>query len=75
VSFHNVDGDPTAITQSDIGEVTSRAFFRSGILAGSVLRESGLKNGQDLLTHSIFGEVDPTLDNIIASEQIKFIPK
>jgi hypothetical protein len=75
VSFHNVDGDPTAITQSDIGEVTSRAFFRSGILTTNVLRESGLKNGQDLLTHSIFGEVDPTLDNVIASEQIKLIPK
>jgi len=75
VTFHNVDGDPDAITRSDIGEITSRAFFKSGILAANVLRESGLKNGQDLLTHSIFGEVEPTLDNIIAVEQIKFIPK
>ncbi|UXF50385.1 hypothetical protein 7865G3D9_21 [Haloquadratum phage sp.] len=74
VSFHNVDGNPDAVTRSNIGEATTRAFFESGTLQNT-LRESGQKAGGDLLTHSIFADVDPDNDNIIGSEQIKFIPK
>jgi hypothetical protein len=75
MSFHNVDGNPDAVTRSNIGEATTRAFFRSGLLTGNTLRESGQKAAADLLTHSIFADVDPDNDNIIASEQIQFIPK
>jgi hypothetical protein len=75
MSFHIVDGNPDAVTRSNIGEATTRAFFQSGLLTGSTLRESGQKAGGDLLTHSIFADVIPSNDNIIASEQIKFIPK
>jgi len=75
VSFHNVDGNPDAVTRSNIGEATTRAFFRSGLLTGNTLRESGQETSGDLLTHSIFADVIPGNDNIIASEQIKFIPK
>ncbi|AFH22961.1 hypothetical protein OSG_eHP39_00105 [environmental Halophage eHP-39] len=74
VSFHNVDGNPDAVTRSNIGEATTRAFFESGTLQNT-LRESGQKAGGDLLTHSIFADVDPDNDNIIGSEQIQFIPK
>ncbi|UXF49892.1 hypothetical protein 7841G3A1_21 [Haloquadratum phage sp.] len=75
MSFHIVDGNPDAVTRSNIGEATTRAFFESGFLTGNTLRESGQKAGGDLLTHSIFADVDPDNDNIIGSEQIKFIPK
>jgi hypothetical protein len=75
MSFHIVDGNPDAVTRSNIGEATTRAFFESGFLTGNTLKESGQKAGADLLTHSIFADVDPDNDNIIASEQIKFIPK
>jgi len=75
MSFHIVDGNPDAVTRSNIGEATTRAFFQSGLLTGSTLRESGQKASGDLLTHSIFADVDPDNDNIIASEQIQFIPK
>jgi hypothetical protein len=49
--------------------------FSNGFLTGNILRESGQETGGDLLTHSIFADVDPDNDNIIGSEQIKFIPK
>jgi len=75
MSFHIVDGNPDAVTRSNIGEATTRAFFQSGFLTGSILKEAGQKAGGDLLTHSIFADVIPSNDNIIASEQIKFIPK
>ncbi|UXF50115.1 hypothetical protein 7865G3C4_23 [Haloquadratum phage sp.] len=75
MSFHIVDGDPDAVTRSNIGEATTRAFFQSGFLTGNILREAGQKSGGDLLTHSIFADVIPDNDNIIASEQIQFIPK
>jgi len=75
MSFHIVDGNPDAVTRSNIGEATTRAFFQSGFLTGSILKEAGQKAGGDLLTHSIFADVDPDNDNIIGSEQIKFIPK
>jgi len=75
VDFHNLDGNPDAVTRSNIGEATTRAFFQSGFLTGNTLREAGQKAGGDLLTHSIFADVDPDNDNIIGSEQIKFIPK
>ncbi|AFH23066.1 hypothetical protein OSG_eHP42_00105 [environmental Halophage eHP-42] len=75
MSFHNLDGNPDAVTRSNIGEATTRAFFQSGFLTGNTLREAGQKAGADLLTHSIFADVDPDNDNIIGSEQIKFIPK
>ncbi|UXF50294.1 hypothetical protein 7865G3D7_23 [Haloquadratum phage sp.] len=74
VNFHNVDGNPDAVTRSNIGEATTRAFFKSGTLQNT-LKEAGQKAGADLLTHSIFADVDPDNDNIIGSEQIKFIPK
>jgi hypothetical protein len=74
MSFHIVDGDPDAVTRSNIGEATVRTLFQSGTLTGT-LRESGQKAAADLLTHSIFADVDPDNDNIIASEQIQFIPK
>jgi len=74
MSFHILDANPDAITRSSIGEATTRAIFRSGSLT-STLRESGQKAGADLLTHSIFADVDPDNDNIIASEQVKFIPR
>jgi hypothetical protein len=74
MSFHVFDGDADSITRSDIGEATTRSIFPSGTLT-STIRESGQKSGGDLLTHSIFADVDPDNDNIIASEQIKFIPK
>jgi hypothetical protein len=75
MSFHIVDGNPDAVTRSNIGEATTRAFFQSGFLTGSILKEAGQKAGADLLTHSIFADVDPDNDNIIASEQIQFVPK
>ncbi|UXF50164.1 hypothetical protein 7865G3C6_23 [Haloquadratum phage sp.] len=75
MSFHIVDGNPDAVTRSNIGEATTRAFFQSGFLTGSILKEAGQKAAADLLTHSIFADVDPDNDNIIASEQIQFIPK
>jgi len=75
MSFHIVDGNPNAVTRSNIGEATTRAFFESGFLTGNTLKEAGQKAGGDLLTHSIFADVDPDNDNIIGSEQIKFIPK
>jgi len=75
MSFHIVDGNPDAVTRSNIGEATTRAFFQSGFLTGNILREAGQKAGGDLLTHSIFADVDPDNDNIIASEQIQFVPK
>ncbi len=74
MSFHILDANPDAITRSNIGEATTRAIFRSGSLT-STLRESGQKAGANLLTHSIFADVDPGNDNIIASEQIQFVPK
>jgi len=75
MSFHIIDGNPDAVTRSNIGEATTRAFFQSGLLTGNILKEAGQKASGDLLTHSIFADVDPDNDNIIASEQIKFIPK
>jgi len=75
MSLHIVDGNPDAVTRSNIGEATTRAFFQSGQLTGDILREAGQKAAADLLTHSIFADVDPANDNIIAAEQIKFIPK
>jgi len=74
VDFHNLDGNPDAVTRSNIGEATTRAFFESGTLQNT-LRESGQKAGGDLLTHSIFADVDPDNDNIIGSEQIQFVPR
>jgi len=74
MSFHNLDGNPDAVTRSNIGEATTRVFFESGTLQNT-LKEAGQKAGADLLTHSIFADVDPDNDNIIGSEQIKFIPK
>jgi hypothetical protein len=74
MSFHILDANPDAVTRSDIGEATVRTLFKSGTVSGT-LRESGQKSGPDLLTHSIFADVDPGDDNIIAAEQIKFIPK
>jgi len=74
MSFHVFDGDADSITRSDIGEATTRSIFPSGTLT-STIRESGQKSGGDLLTHSIFADVDPDNDNIIASEQIQFVPK
>ncbi len=75
MSFHIVDGNPDAVTRSNIGEATTRAFFDSGTLTGDILREAGQKAAADLLTHSIFADVDPETDNIIAAEQIQFIPE
>jgi len=75
MSFHIVDGNPDSVTRSNIGEATVRTLFQSGTLTGNTLRESGQKAGGDLLTHSIFADVIPGNDNIIASEQIQFVPK
>jgi len=75
VSFHILDGNPDAATRSNIGEATVRTIFRSGSLQGNILRESGQKAAADLLTHSIFADVDPEDDIIIGSERIQFIPK
>jgi hypothetical protein len=75
VSFHILNGNPSAVNRSDIGEATTRTIFRSGTLTGNTLRESGQKAGADLLTHSIFADIDPEDDNIIPSEQLRFIPE
>jgi len=75
VSFHTVNGNPDAVTRSNIGEATVRSGFDSGGLQGNTLRESGQKAGGDLLTHSIFADVEPGNDVLIASERIQFIPK
>ncbi|UXF49848.1 hypothetical protein 7841G1D8_19 [Haloquadratum phage sp.] len=75
MSFHIVDGNPDSVTRSNIGEATVRTLFQSGTLTGNTLRESGQKAAADLLTHSIFADVDPDNDNIIGSEQIQFVPK
>jgi hypothetical protein len=75
MSFHVVSGNPDAVTRSNIGEATTRAFFESGDLTGNTLRESGQLAGADLLTHSIFADIDPEDDNIIPSEQLRFIPE
>jgi hypothetical protein len=75
MSFHIVDGNPAAVTRSDIGEATTRAFFKSGVLTNNTLRESGQLAGADLLTHSIFADIAPEDDNIIPVEQLRFIPE
>jgi hypothetical protein len=75
VTFHNLDGNPDAITRSDIGEATVRTVFRSGTLSGNTLRESGQLAGADLLTHSVFADIDPGNDTIIPVERIRFIPE
>ncbi|UXF49978.1 hypothetical protein 7841G3A7_26 [Haloquadratum phage sp.] len=75
VNFHTVDGNPDAVNRSNIGEATIRSLFASGLLQGNTLRESGQKAGSDLLTHSIFADVEPNDDIIIGSERIQFIPK
>jgi hypothetical protein len=78
VSFHLLDGNPDAISRSDIGEATTRTIFRSGVLSGnSTLRESGQIHGPtaDLLTHSVFADIEPGNDTIIPVETIRFIPE
>jgi len=75
INSSDIDGIANAITRSDIGEATTRAFFKAGVLQGNTLRESGQKAGGDLLTHSIFATVEPGQDIIIGSERIQFIPK
>jgi hypothetical protein len=75
VNFHTVNGNPDAVIRSNIGEATVRSGFDSGSLQGNTLRESGQKAGGDLLTHSIFADVEPGNNVIIGSERIQFIPK
>jgi len=75
VSFHVVDGISNGVSRSNIGEATSRTVFDSGLLQGNTLRESGQTEGADLLTHSIFADVEPGNNVIIGSERIQFIPK
>jgi hypothetical protein len=75
VSFHTLNADTDSITRSDIGEATVRSVFRSGVLSGNTLRESGQRAGGDLLTHSIFADVQAGNDTIIPVETIRFIPE
>ncbi|UXF50744.1 hypothetical protein 7908G4G3_16 [Haloquadratum phage sp.] len=75
INSSTLTGILNPVTRSDIGEATTRAFFKAGVLQGNTLRESGQKAGSSLLTHSIFADVDPENDIIIGSERIQFIPK
>jgi hypothetical protein len=75
VDFHTVDGNPSAINQSNIGEARTRGFFDSGVLTGNTIREGGQLAGSDLLTHSVFADIAPEDDNIIPSEELRFIPE
>jgi hypothetical protein len=75
VSFHVLSGNPSAINRSDIGEVTVRTSFEKGVLAGETLREGGQLATGDLLTHSIFTDVEPENNTILPVEKLTFIPK
>jgi len=75
VTFHNVDGNPDAVTRSGIGKARTRGFFKSGLLRFNTLREGGqLSLGANLLTYSTFADIQPRENNIIPSETITFIP-
>ena len=75
LNFHVLDGDPEAVNRDNIGVARTRAIFDKGALSGNTLRESGQRASADLLTHSIFADIEPGNDVLIASERIQFIPK
>jgi hypothetical protein len=75
VTFHSLNGNPSAINRSGIGEVTVRTSFGSQQLGSTLIRESGQKAGGDLLTRSIFADVFIKDDNIVPVEKLRFIPE
>jgi hypothetical protein len=76
ITFHELSGNPEAITRSDIGEITLQTTFSSGELSGTTFRESGqVAPPAALITRSIFADISPGNDTIIPTERVKFIPE
>ena len=75
-SNHVLTGNPKTVFRDGIGQVETSVRLPANDTVTQTLRESGQfsKQSVDALTHSVFGDVS-TQKNIIASEQIQFIPK
>ena len=69
VNVHNLFANPDAVTSEDIGETTTRAVISPNTITGETLRESGLFNGNTLLTRAVFAEFDVLDDQRVASAE------